>query len=129
MLDGTEDNEWLTRLSLPSRIIYVLVKTLTPMLVFGHPDTAAGRFALRCGLGLCTSDAPREARDKIAAMADPLMREGFIRRAREIADGFVMPDAGEWIWRSLDAGRAQPGPFDEIFDTPVGAPAAAASVA
>jgi hypothetical protein len=51
-LDGSEDNEWLTRLSLPSRMVFILTKTFTPMLVLGSPKTAAARFVEQFGLGL-----------------------------------------------------------------------------
>ncbi|MBC7368197.1 MAG: glycosyltransferase [Undibacterium sp.] len=114
-LDGTENNEWLTRLSIPSRMVFILTKTLTPMLVLGSPETAAARLVERCGLGVSSNYDVNDAREKIAAITAPenlaQRRENF----RRAAECFVIPGCGEWIWRSLAKGEAQPAPFDELF--------------
>lgn len=107
-LDGSEPNEWLTRLSLPSRMVFILGQTFTPMLVLGSPSTAAAGYVRRLGIGLSSSYAPAEAASAIAKMLDPQIRARMVARARQIADAFVLPDAGEWIWRSLAAGAPQP---------------------
>jgi hypothetical protein len=107
-LDGTEDNEWLTRLSLPSRMVFILGQTYTPMLVLGSPETAAAGYVRRLGVGLSASYDPSEATAAIRQMFDPERRAQMITSARRVADAFVMPDAGEWIWRSLAAGAPEP---------------------
>jgi hypothetical protein len=40
-------------------------------------------------------------------MLDPVERDAMVANARRIADAFVVPGAGEWIWRSLAAGRLE----------------------
>jgi len=49
---------------------------------------------------------------EISDMLKPATRATFIANAEKAADGFVMPNAGAWIWASTDAGRVQPAPFD-----------------
>jgi tetratricopeptide (TPR) repeat protein/molybdenum cofactor biosynthesis enzyme MoaA len=119
-LDGTEDNEWLTRLSLPSRMVFILSKTLTPMLVLGSEKTAAARFVDQFGLGTSSNYAPSEAREKIEAMTAPLHRAHLLANARRAAPGFLVPDCGEWIWRSLASRRPGPMPFDALYPAVAG---------
>ncbi len=114
-LDGSEDNEWLTRLSLPSRMVFIVTKTQTPMLVLGSPRTAAARFVAQFGLGLSSNYDAAEAEETIAALVDPVRRSGMLASARRVASCFLVPDAGAWIWRSLAAGRPEPTPFDTEF--------------
>ncbi|EIQ00310.1 hypothetical protein OpiT1DRAFT_04853 [Opitutaceae bacterium TAV1] len=115
MLDGNEDSEWLTRLSLPSRMVFILTQTCTPMLVLGSPETCAARFVLGLGIGLCCSYESADVVQTVRRMMDPETRARFVARARAVAGAFVMPDAGEWIWRSLEAGCPQAAPFDAIW--------------
>ena len=126
-LDGTENNEWLSRLSLPSRMVFILTKTRTPMLVLGSPDTCAARFATGLGIGL---NAPYEVaplQRAIGRLRDEAFRRELIDRACAIAPRFLMPEAGEWIWQSLAVGRALPAPFLGVFGRrePAAKPAAA----
>jgi glycosyltransferase involved in cell wall biosynthesis/SAM-dependent methyltransferase len=113
-LDGTEDNEWLTRLSIPSRMVFIFAQTYTPTLVLGSPDTAAARLVERLGVGLCAPDN-RAAITHARQLATPNERAKFIVNARRVAPAFVMPDAGEWLWRSLAEGHALKTPFDGIW--------------
>lgn len=115
-LDGTEDNEWLTRLSLPSRMVFILTKTFTPMLVLGSPKTAAARFVEQFGLGLSSNYDATEAREKIAEITRPARRAEFTANARRVAPSFLMSASGDWIWRSLAAKQSLPTPFDHLFD-------------
>ncbi|ACB73748.1 glycosyltransferase [Opitutus terrae] len=112
MLDETEDNESFSRLSLPSRMLFVLTKTCTPMLVLGSPDTAAGRFVLRHGVGLCTSYRPDEAQRAIRRITEPDTRQRFLANARAVAPRYVLPDPEAWLWRSLSGRRVLPASWN-----------------
>lgn len=114
MLDGTEDNEWLTRLSLPSRMVFLL-QTQTPMLVLGSPSTAAGCFVEKLSLGVVLPYAANDPRRALRALTQTTTRAWFLEQAARHADNFVMPAAGTWIWNSLAAGRALPAPFDAAY--------------
>ncbi len=114
-LDGTEDNEWLTRLSLPSRMVFILTKTMTPMLVLGSPWTAAARFVRRFGLGISVPYDVNEARARIEEITARGCREEFLHNARRFASCFLVADAGEWIWQSLAVGKPLLTPFDHLY--------------
>jgi hypothetical protein len=113
MLDATEDNEAFSRLSLPSRMLFVLVKTRTPMLVLGSPETAAGRFLSRHGVGLCTSFDPAEAAVQLSALTDPQNRVALAAAANRAAADYVLPQGGEWIWTSLARRHPAAAPFKQ----------------
>ena len=117
-LDGTEDNEWLTRLSLPSRMVFILTKTLTPMLVLGSAKTAAARFVGQCGLGTSSNYDAGDAAAKIEWITTPDNRAKLLENARRLAPCFFMPECGAWIWGSLAAKRPEPTPFDRLYDLP-----------
>lgn len=116
-LDGTEDNEWLTRLSLPSRMVFILTKTFTPMLVLGSERTAAARFVRQFGLGLSSNYDAAEAGEKIGEMTAPEQRDQFLQNARRAAAAFLVPGCGQWIWQSLAARQPLPTPFDAHYPT------------
>ncbi|MEY2853849.1 MAG: hypothetical protein RL030_981, partial [Pseudomonadota bacterium] len=124
-LDGTEDNEWLTRLSLPSRMVFILTKTLTPMLVLGSSKTAAARFVNQFGLGVSSNYVATEAAAKMDELTTPARRTTLLANARRVAPAFLMPGCGEWIWRSLASKHPEPTPFDYLYQPETAQPAAA----
>ncbi len=125
MLDATEDNEAFSRLSLPSRMLFVLVKSRTPMLVLGSPETAAGHFVREHGIGLSTSHDPAEAAACLRELTEPASRPAYLAAAEQAAARYVLPRAGEWIWASLAQRTPRPAPFDRLYPTmtPVVSPA------
>ncbi|MCR6654587.1 MAG: hypothetical protein NVV63_01975 [Opitutus sp.] len=116
MLDGTEKDEWLTRLSLPSRMVFILTQSFTPMLVLGHPDTAAARFVTSLGVGRCSSYHPDEAARAIAELMRADVRTECIQNAKTVTPAFVSPNYGEWVWASLEAGRPLPASWQWYFE-------------
>lgn len=119
-LDGTEDNEWLTRLSLPSRMVFILTKTHTPMLVLGSPKTAAARFVSQFGLGVTSNYDATEAQEKIREITEPEFRDRLVANACKVAPSFLMPECGEWIWKSLAAKTPLATPFDALYHESIG---------
>ena len=115
MLDGSEDSEWLTRLSLPSRIVFLL-QTQTPILVLGSADTCAGRYVVNLGIGRVMPYNHPSPAQMVREITAPAARAVFLEKAARAADGFVMADAGSWIWNSLDAGHALPAPFHKFME-------------
>ncbi len=113
-LNGSEDNEWLTRLSLPSRIVFIL-QTQTPVLVLGSKHTCAGRHVAHLGIGRVASYQDPHAARTVRDFTTYENRSRCMTNAARAADDFVMPESGSWIWRSLDSGVAQPAPFHAMM--------------
>lgn len=104
-LDADDDGRAIARLSLPSKLVYTTAAAHLPALVLGHPATAAARFVARAGLGLTI---PYDAGALAAAAAElvrPEVQAALRARAAAVAPAFSAEGAGEWILRSLAAGR------------------------
>ncbi len=104
-LGARDTRRAIARLSLPSRIPYVLATSQAPILVLGHPATAAARFVTAHGVGL---SAPYDRARFVAAVAEvtaPAAQAAMRARAAELGPLFSSDGARDWIWRSLDAGR------------------------
>lgn len=105
-LDGRDTRRAIARFSLPSRIPFVVATAHAPLVVLGHPDTAAARFVTGASLG---EVAPYDRGRFVAAVEAILSpsRQAAIRgRAAELAPIFSAEGARDWIWRSLALGRA-----------------------
>lgn len=109
-LEGAEDNEWLTRLSLPSRLVFLLQCGI-PILVVGSQDTCAGRFVTSLNLGRVMSSKHPNPLRVVQELTSPATRETILRSIKAAAPAFIMPQADKWIWNSLDKGEALPAPF------------------
>ena len=114
MLDGSENDEWLTRLSLPSRIVF-LMQTGIPILVLGSPHTCASRYVLSLGIGRTMPYSHPDPIQVLTEMTRPAARATYAANCAKAAEAFVMPECGAWIWDSIDAGHALPAPFQDYF--------------
>ncbi len=104
-LDEGDDNRAIARLSLPSKLVYTTATAHLPALVVGHAGTAAAGFVTRAGLGMVV---PYQGRALAAAVADivqPGVQAAMRARAAALAPAFSAEGAGDWVWRSLMAGR------------------------
>src|ERR1700730_2295376 len=81
MLDEADTHNWLAKTSLPSRIIYLMTTANLPILVLGHPDTAAARFVTELQIGAVCSYDPKEFAMSVEAITDPIASAGIRRRA------------------------------------------------
>ena len=114
-LDAEDDNPAFSRLSLPSRLLFVHARTDTPVLVLGSTTTAAGRFVTYHQTGTCASPAPADFQAKIATLLNPAMRAEMQNHIRRLAPSLVLEHSGEWIWQSLAACRPAPALFHQLF--------------
>ena len=105
-LDAEDDHRAIARFSLPSKAVYLLATAHLPILVVGAPETAAARFVARAGVG---RTVPYQRAAFLAAVEElirPEAQAGLRGRAAALAPRFSAEGAGDWIWRSLAAGRA-----------------------
>ena len=116
-LDQHDDNRSFSRMSLPSRLLFLHAHTDTPILVLGSKDTAAGRFVIRAGTGLCASYETRDLARAVAKLTEPTLRQAMRQAVRRCCRGFILPEAEKWLWDSMAAGQPVPAPFHEIFQT------------
>lgn len=104
-LDDTDDRRAIAQLSLPSRIPYVMATSHAPLLVLGHPETAAARFVRRHGIGLVAPYQRGAFLDAAARIAEPETNRRLREAARRLAPRYSDRGAARWIWESLAAGQ------------------------
>ncbi len=116
-LDQDDDNLSFSRLSLPSRLIFLHTRTDTPVLLLGSSDSAAGRFILNLGTGLCSAYQPEDLLRQMARLEDQTEHDKLRQAIRRWAPNLVLPNAGQWIWESLERRSPPPATFQAAFST------------
>ncbi len=111
-LDDTDDRRYLSQLSLPSRLIYLLATSHIPVLVLGCAQTAAARFVKQFGIGLVVDHDRAAFVDGVNRILRPEVNLEMRRRAVALAGRFTDIGAAEWIWQSLARGE----PIDHRFE-------------
>jgi hypothetical protein len=114
-LDANDDHPAISRMSLPSRITFVLAATNTPMLVLGSPETGAARFVVQRGIGITAPYEPSAIRKAVEHLLDPLVQQQMRERAASMASSFTTTGVREWLWRSLALGEPADDRFEVLF--------------
>jgi hypothetical protein len=115
-LDGSDaSHDWLFRASLPSRLIYLMTTTNLPIIVLGHPETAAAKFITKFELGACCQYDGASFRSAVLAVTSPEISAKINRTARNIAPSFASEPVAAWIWASLDKGAPADDRYERLF--------------
>ena len=114
-LDAEDDNPAFSRLSLPSRLLFLHGSTDTPVLILGSEETAAGRFVTRLGTGLCAPYDAGALQQQIQRLVDPATRLTLRTNIRQWSKSLVLSEAGDWIWHALESGRPKVAAFHAAF--------------
>jgi hypothetical protein len=114
-LDCEDDNPSFSRLSLPSRVLFLVTRANVPILVLGHGETAAGRFVRRLRIGNCCGYSPQSLLAGIELLTDPVRHTKQCRNIKRIAPHLVHPSPGQWIWDSLKAQKPLDAPWTRAF--------------
>lgn len=114
---GTGDAErdthrFIARLSLPSKIPFIMATSNTPILVVGQAGDCAARFVTAQGIGLAIPYDARRLQEAVRDLRQASTQARMRARAAELAPAFSCEGARDWIWRSLLA-RA---PVDEAWE-------------
>jgi FkbM family methyltransferase len=113
-LTGEGNKESIARLSLPSRVPFIVSTAQLPIIVLGSPETAAARFLSRFELGSTVPYDGAALRSAVAEILDADRQAAIRRRAYELGSQFSSSGAGEWLWQSLNRGE----PVDDRFERP-----------
>lgn len=115
-LNSDDDNPAFSRLSLPSRLIFLHARTDTPVVVLGSPDTAAGRFVLDHGTGLCSSYQAADFIETARRLTRGPTHNEVRSKIRRLAASLVMENTAAWIWDSLARGSPLDAGFQGVFN-------------
>jgi len=100
--DDNQDRPELAKLSLPSRISYLVAAANIPLIVVGSRDTAAARFVEDMDLGVVCDYSPDSFNQAILNICSPQQQQHFRQRAAYLASSFSSENIATWIWRSLE---------------------------
>lgn len=96
-----QQRQEIARLSLPSRIPFIVATSHTPILVVGNPDTAAARFVRQHQLGAVCSYNTQQFQQTVAWLTDEATQKSIRQNALKIAPILSSEGIEEWIWQSL----------------------------
>ena len=113
-LDAADDHRAIARFSLPSKAVYLLATAHLPLLVLGAGETAAARFVARAGVGRSVPYARAAFLGAVEELVRPEVQAELRGRAAALAPLFSAEGAGDWLWRSLAAGRALEARWDAL---------------
>jgi len=114
-LDNEDDNPSFSRLSLPSRILFLATRANVPILVVGHGESAAGRFVRRLRIGNCCGYSAASLWEGIRLLTDKARHPKLCRNLRSYAPLLMHPEPGTWIWNSLEDSHPQRAPWLKAF--------------
>jgi hypothetical protein len=114
-LNGSDTHEWLARASLPSRIVYLMATANLPMIVMGHPETAAARFVTDLGLGTVCDYTGDSFQSAVSRVTDPPVSAKIRQRARSLSPTFSTKELASWLWESMQQGQAVDDRFEQLF--------------
>jgi hypothetical protein len=117
-LDSDDGNLAFSHFSLPSRLVFGLAQARIPVLVLGHPETAAGRFVRQLGIGEISAYDTEPFQLTLAKMLGKEYQRNTRKRCLEVSHHFVTKDPGAWILNSVERGKALPSPFDGLLENP-----------
>ncbi len=112
-LDASDDKQAIARLSLPTRVPFLMATAGLPVVVLGSPETAAADFVTRFGIGAVTGYDPTGFRKAVESLSTPESQRQIRERAAKAAPAFAATGVGEWLWESLKRGE----PWDERFES------------
>lgn len=118
ILTGTtgeaQDRPELAKLSLPSRVPFIISSSNTPLIVMGNRDTAAARFVESFDLGYVCDYEPESFREAVDKIRSPEMQRQFRRKAASMAKLMSSEGIQDWIWRSLQLKKPADFRFEKL---------------
>jgi FkbM family methyltransferase len=114
VFDKTEtgNNQAIARLSLPTRVPFIVASSNTPLIVLGSKQTATARFVERFQVGVISDYQPEKFQQAVAQISDPESQLFMRKNAQKIASTFSDQRIADWIFRSLEQGE----PIDDRFE-------------
>ena len=114
-LDENDDRPEIARLSLPTRMPYLLAASNTPVVVVGNSNTAAARFLERFHIGKTSPYEASALRRAVQEICEPEAQFAFRTSAAAHSSLFSAKGLADWIWQSLERGEPCDERFEEAF--------------
>jgi FkbM family methyltransferase len=110
-----KDITWLSALSLPSRLPFVVAAGELPVLAVGEANTPVGNFVSRFNVGVISPPNAASLKNAASLLCQPDQQHIFRESAKTIAPLFESRGIATWIWESLDKGQPIDARFEKAF--------------
>lgn len=114
-LDSNDQVQNIARLSLPTRVIFILTTSNTPMLVLGSDSSAAARFINRFQIGLVSDYEQTAFIEAVTTLENAEKQTELRKNAVAIAKIFSSEKIDQWVWESLEKGEATDSRFEDLM--------------
>ena len=115
MLGPDEDRESLARLSLPSRLPFVMSVSQIPIVVLGSRETAAAQFVERFSLGRVIDYDLQQFKEAAEFVLRPEVQQDIRSRAGSLATSFSASGLAGWIDDSIRLKQPVDNRFESLF--------------
>ncbi|AGY60422.1 hypothetical protein [Gloeobacter kilaueensis] len=113
-LDSDDDQAALARLSLPSRIPFILSTSHTPIIVLGSRQTVASQFVESNGIGVTAAYTTESFQAAVQFVTSTENQALMRQNAARLAPIFSAAGTAEWIWNSLALGAPCSDRFEKL---------------
>lgn len=114
-MDEDDDRRFLSQLSLPSRIPFMMATSHIPILILGDRRSAAARFVRQFGIGAVSSYQTATFLEAVRDLMRPETNLAMRRRAFALSGRFINTGSAEWIWQSLARAEAADGRYEDLL--------------
>ena len=113
---GYEDEgQELARLSLPSRIPFIVATSNVPIIILGRKDSAAANFVERFGLGVACDYNIEDFRKAVDYVCNPENQMRIRQKGADLANALSADGLADWIWRSLQVKEPIDLKFKDLY--------------
>jgi FkbM family methyltransferase len=120
-LDARDDRPEMARLSLPSRMPYLLATTHMPLIVLGSKEAAAAKFVQRLQVGMVTDYDGELFRKAVEEVCQPDRQRALRQSAAASGRLFVAEGIADWIWNATEKGAPEDNRFEHSMPRDPGA--------
>lgn len=114
-LEDAGSAQSIAKLSLPSRVPFILASSHTPMIVLGSPETCVARFVKRFEIGVCVPYDAKALGKAVTDLIKPEVHRAHQARAAALAPVFSDQGVQKWLWESLEEGQPIDKRYESIF--------------
>lgn len=114
-LTGEGSRESIARLSLPSRIPFVVSTAHLPVIALGSPETAAAKFVQRFELGVSIDYDGVALRQAVQTLLQPQQQQEIRQRAQKLSQTFSAEGLENWLWQSVEKQQPADSRFEDLF--------------
>jgi hypothetical protein len=88
------------------------------LVVLGDPQTAAGNFVDKLGLGMSVPYRTEAFREAVREITESGRAKSIRRKAADLSPAFASDSVADWIWQSARLGKPLDDRYEKVFEKP-----------